>query len=432
MRKKFKSKDTDKEPREPNDIKPPKAPKPPKDPNDDTRYHKPLLAAIIVGTIAVAGTAGFLSYETLTEYAKPALKEEAFLFPVVVDAAVLLFASITLYKSFKGYRNLGTRMAMHLMSGMTIAFNMSAGEDFEYQMIHAAAPIVWVMGIEIVLGMVRKEQKKKRPQLDKIRFVRFVLSPISSFSMWRRMVLWEITDASIARRIDAVRIRQRLVWQKAGFFWRFYVTNAERTELRIRLLDMAEAVNSGVPLSSLTVPLGDTGHEGRPADVPQISAVPHTSPVAVSPVVPQRDKEGTRDIPESSRPANEKGDVSPDRPARPVPYVPDFEGMSREGQPEGDTRHATVPVKRDTEGTRNVPQGHDSDTVRDASRTLTRIARDDINEELMRDLRAFLSGDPESKYASQAALAKAHGKSTSQVSRVATKVKKELELVNGS
>lgn len=339
-------------------------------PAEPTKGLAVLLVAIIVGATALAGLAGVLSYATMVDWARPELGEFAPLFPVTVDAGMLVFAAMTFYKTLKGYRRTGVRLATHALAGLSVLFNAMSGVVLEYQLMHATAPLVLIISTESLIGIAYKHRLETAPRLDRIRPSRWFLAPVSTLLMWRRMVLWEITSAETARQIDALRVRQLMEWQREhGRLWRWKVRPAERAALRLALTSRA----TGMPLS-----LGDVPPLPTPVPAPASRAG-----VVLS-----------RDVP----PAESRDNRSPASPSRPVP--------------------APRPALDTTESSRDdrpVPYAK-----------LPDAEKRERNERIAAALAAL--NRPDSPWTSQAQIAAEHGVSTSQLSRIKASITK----VNGS
>lgn len=245
-----------------------------------------LLAAIVTGIIVVATLSGVLSYRTLIDWAESEYKEFAPLFAAIIDVGMVVFALATLWKILAQQRKLGVRLATHTLAGLSILFNALSGTTTESILIHATPPLILVMAVETLLGIVWKRQQEISPQLDRIRVSRWLLAPISTASIWRRMVLWELRSYAAAMEIDRERIKSRIkLKQQAGTRYWFRVPADRRIDLKLKLLELAKNHTGPVPIDGsgpvpgtpATVPAATVPVPAGPA--PQRSTVPGPVPV---------------------------------------------------------------------------------------------------------------------------------------------------------
>lgn len=235
-----------------------------------------LLWAIVTGTIIVAGLAGVLSYQTLITWARPEYGPFAPLFAAIIDVGTIVFALATFYKVIKRHPKWGVRIATHTTAGLSILFNALGGTGLSSAMKHAAAPLILIMAVETLLGIVWRRQQEIAPQLDRIRISRWLLAPISTASIWRRMVLWELRSYNSAMEIDRERVKSRIkmMQQSSTRFW-FRVPRDKRTELKLRLLELARSHADAVPASPPPTVPASRPRPTEPAQ-PEPQPVPRT------------------------------------------------------------------------------------------------------------------------------------------------------------
>ena len=240
------------------------------------RHHAALLAAIVAGILAVAVLGGILSYKTLIDWARPEYGPYAPLFAALVDVGTVVFALATFWKVIKRHPKWGVRIATHTTAGLSILFNALGGTGWESVIKHATAPLIFVLAIETLLGILLRRQQEIAPQLDRIRRIRWLLAPFSTASIWRRMVLWELRSYAAAMEIDRERVKARIrLKQSSGTRFWFRVPRDKRTELKLRLLELAKGHSDAVPASPPPTVPASRPRPTEPAQ-PEPQPVPRT------------------------------------------------------------------------------------------------------------------------------------------------------------
>ncbi|MFJ5646339.1 DUF2637 domain-containing protein [Streptomyces sp. NPDC093223] len=156
--------------------------------------------AAIGGTLV--GVIGFaMSYSTLAEVAlswgfSPRLADW---FPVGVDASIIAFLALDLYLIRKDTPWPLLRAAAHTMTAATIWFNASSqgdiGADPVRSASHGVMPLLFVIGVEAARKLfIKKVQLEAGTATDRIPLHRWVLSPLGTPRIYRRMRLYGVTS----------------------------------------------------------------------------------------------------------------------------------------------------------------------------------------------------------------------------------------------
>ncbi|WP_264483174.1 DUF2637 domain-containing protein [Streptomyces pinistramenti] len=162
-----------------------------------------LLAVALVG-MPLVGTIGFAaSYTTLKEFAAghgfgPTL---AWWFPIGIDASIvaLLAADLVMVRRGKAWPVL--RSAAHAMTLATVVFNAADGLDTTAagsvwaalwanplrSVSHAAMPVLFILGVEAARHLLATDTVA-----DRIPLHRWILSPLATPALYRRMRLAEV------------------------------------------------------------------------------------------------------------------------------------------------------------------------------------------------------------------------------------------------
>lgn len=175
-------------------------------------------AAALGGTLV--GVIGFaMSYSTLAEVALSwgFSHRLAPWFPVGVDASIIAFLALDLYLIRKDTGWPVLRMAAHAMTGATIWFNASSqGEiiaDPVKSASHGVMPLLFVIGVEAARKLfIKKVQLEAGTATDRIPLHRWILSPLGTPQIYRRMRLYGVTSypEMIRRQQDLIGYEQWL------------------------------------------------------------------------------------------------------------------------------------------------------------------------------------------------------------------------------
>jgi Protein of unknown function (DUF2637) len=176
------------------------------------------------GLLASIGFAG--SYDTLRGLAmKRGFDWFSYVFPVGIDAGILVLYALDLHLIRRRKPTPVPRFIAHVLTISTIYFNASAARggilgDPLGAAMHAVIPLLFVASIEAARRGVRAEAEPDRvtsaPPLS-----RWVLSPVPTFRVWRRMKLWDVRsyEQGVVLYRESVVYRARLK-QRHGRSWR--------------------------------------------------------------------------------------------------------------------------------------------------------------------------------------------------------------------
>jgi hypothetical protein len=142
--------------------------------------------------------------------------------------------------------------------------------------MHAVIPILFVVAVEAARHAIgRTAAITAGRHMDSVRMVRWLLDPISTFRLWRRMKLWELRsyDAVIAleqsRRIEKARLRARY-----GRRWRSKAPVSAVMALRLTRYGRELAPVSGV----LDIEHGPAGSTPAKPELPPAQAAVSREP----------------------------------------------------------------------------------------------------------------------------------------------------------
>ncbi|MFD5079588.1 DUF2637 domain-containing protein [Streptomyces sp. NPDC058371] len=183
-----------------------------------------LTAAIIVGAAIVGGIGFAGSYDSLKELAKnKGFGKLSYFLPVGVDAGIIVLLGLDLWLTRMKIPMPLMRQTAWILTVATIYFNANAGvpdptvanpypsllDDPLAVAMHSVLPLLFVATVEAARHAVRRlAHLAEDTSMDKVRASRWVLDPLRTFGLWRRMRLWEITSYAKA----LLRERERLVY----------------------------------------------------------------------------------------------------------------------------------------------------------------------------------------------------------------------------
>lgn len=167
------------------------------------------LGVLAVLAASTAGGFGFAqSFEAVSMWGTDAGFLHGWMLPLTVDLLIPSFGilSCLLIRLGMEYRLL--RWAPLAMTIATVYLNVNTGSKLSYQVAHGLTAGVFALVTEIGMHYYRaKSGVELGTQMGRVRLARWLLSPGQTFALWRRMVLWEITDYKLAVELE----RQRLM-----------------------------------------------------------------------------------------------------------------------------------------------------------------------------------------------------------------------------
>ncbi|MFI9600351.1 DUF2637 domain-containing protein [Streptomyces sp. NPDC052043] len=321
---------------------------PERDRSQLTALQRRIIAGVAVGAavIALIGFIGSYAAVRALAHAK-GFGTFAMIFPIGLDAGILVLLALDLLLTWLRMPLPMLRHIAWLLTAATIAFNGAAAWPDPIGVgMHAVIPVLFVAVVEAArhaVGVAADISAARH--MESVRLSRWLLSPLSTFRLWRRMKLWELRsyDEVIAleqsRLVERARLRARYGW-----WWRrkapVEVVIAYRLTRYGRPLapvDVAPAPAEGAPTVDgydpawdESAPFDDPMWEGAPtfAPAPQgAPALPAPPSAAPSEGAPERPAPDAQGAPQDDAPADEG---APDEPA------PDTEGAPERPADEGD------------------------------------------------------------------------------------------------
>ncbi|MBA4861726.1 DUF2637 domain-containing protein [Streptomyces sp. PSKA54] len=199
---------------------------------------RPELGLAGVGALAAAGVGALglvSSFNAVSEAAARWGFAAPWMLPVGIDIAIPVFTIANLMLIRMDMALVWVRFVPWALTAVTCWLNIAAGHSLSAKVAHGTMPLLWVVFSEIGAHIyaVRIGAATGR-RMEKVRFSRWLLAPLSTFGLWRRMTLWEVTSYSDAlgrereRQLARADLRERFGW-----LWRFKTPRRERVLLKL-------------------------------------------------------------------------------------------------------------------------------------------------------------------------------------------------------
>ncbi|NKQ25991.1 DUF2637 domain-containing protein [Streptomyces galbus] len=283
--------------------------------------HRVLIGVVVTGAVIIAGIGFAGSYAAVRELAiKKGFGNFSYVFPVGIDAGICVLLALDLLLTWIRIPFPLLRQTAWLLTAATIAFNGAAAWPDPLGVgMHAVIPVLFVVSVEAArhaIGRIADITADKH--MEGVRLTRWLLSPVPTFLLWRRMKLWELRSYEQVIKLE----QERLVYQ-ARLRSRF--GRAWRRKAPVESLMPLRLARYGVPLAE-TAPAGLAAAGIEPVLLPPappqqqaLAAVPEfagvaaggrtaAGPAPVAPVAPAAVPGPAR---RSEPPAEPEPEVSP-------------------------------------------------------------------------------------------------------------------------
>lgn len=186
------------------------------------------------GAIGVVGFA--VSFASVMNAAYPYLGWACWTLPVLVDLAIFTLSGLALFLELHEIRSRVIRAIPNALAAFTVYLNTATQPGVFGKAVHAAGPLIWVTVVEIATFTVRRlVDLSSESSMDRVRGSRWLLAPLSTARLRRRMILDEQTsyraavDGAQARTVSKALLRQ---WY--GLAWRGKAPRAERLAVKLQ------------------------------------------------------------------------------------------------------------------------------------------------------------------------------------------------------
>ena len=211
---------------------------------------RPEMGLAGLGALAAAGVGALgliSSFDAVSAAATRWGFGEPWMLPVGIDVAIPVFTVANLLLIRMDMALAWVRFVPWALTLITCGLNIAAGHSLSAKVAHGTMPLLWVVFSEIGAHIyaVRIGAATGR-RMEKIRFSRWLLAFPSTFALWRRMTLWEVTSYSEALAREKERHLARAdLRERYGRKWRSKTPRRERVMLRMG--DLAPAAEQETP-----------------------------------------------------------------------------------------------------------------------------------------------------------------------------------------
>ena len=177
-----------------------------------TRAHRALIGAVAAGAFIIAGigfTGSYAAVRTLALH--KGFGDFSYVFPIGVDVGIAVLLALDLVLTWLRIPFPLLRQTAWLLTGGTIVFNAASswGDPLAMAM-HAIIPVLFVVVVEAARHAVgRMADITADRHMESVRLMRWLLSPVPTFRLWRRMKLWELRSYDEVVRLEQNRLVYR-------------------------------------------------------------------------------------------------------------------------------------------------------------------------------------------------------------------------------
>jgi len=209
-----------------------------------------LIIAVAFGAAAIAAI-GFLGSYTAVRRLAEAKHFGAFamIFPIGIDAGILVLLALDLLLTWLRMPLAMLRHTAWRLTAATIAFNGAAAWPDPLGVgMHAVIPVLFVVVVEAARHAIgRTADITAGRHMDSVRMARWLLDPISTFRLWRRMKLWELRSYDQVIQLEQSRLIERArLRARYGRRWRSKAPVSAVMALRLTRYGRALSPVSGV------------------------------------------------------------------------------------------------------------------------------------------------------------------------------------------
>ncbi|MET7911891.1 DUF2637 domain-containing protein [Streptomyces avermitilis] len=254
-----------------------------------TRMHRVLIGVVVTGAVIIAGIGFAGSYAAVRELAiKKGFGNFSYVFPIGIDAGICVLLAMDLLLTWIRIPFPLLRQTAWLLTAATIAFNGAAAWPDPLGVgMHAVIPILFVVAVEAArhaIGRIADITADKH--MEGVRLTRWLLSPVPTFLLWRRMKLWELRSYEQVIKLE----QERLVYQarlhsRFGRGWRRKAPVESLMPLRLARygVPLAQTAPSGLAAAGIEPVLLPPAPQPQPqleaADAAAVSRAAEPAPV---------------------------------------------------------------------------------------------------------------------------------------------------------
>ncbi|MEV5974213.1 DUF2637 domain-containing protein [Streptomyces sp. NPDC051921] len=256
-----------------------------------TRTHRILIGMVVAGAVIIAGIGFAGSYAAVRALAvAKGFGTFSYFFPIGIDAGICVLLALDLLLTWIRIPFPLLRQTAWLLTAATIAFNGAAAWPDPLGVgMHAVIPVLFVVAVEAARHAVgRIADITADKHMEGVRLTRWLLSPIPTFRLWRRMKLWELRSYEQVIKLEQDRlIYQARLQARFGRAWRRKAPVEALMPLRLAKygVPLAETAAAGLAAAGVEPVLLPPAPAVEQPQLPQ--AVAQAQPVPQQMAVPQ-------------------------------------------------------------------------------------------------------------------------------------------------
>nr|WP_223186769.1 DUF2637 domain-containing protein [Streptomyces sp. CBMA29] len=218
-----------------------------------------MIGVVVTGAVVIAGIGFAGSYAAVRSLAlDKGFGWFANVFPIGVDAGIVVLLALDLLLTWLRIPFPLLRQTAWLLTAATIAFNGAAAWPDPLGVgMHAIIPVLFVVSVEAArhaIGRIADITADKH--MESVRITRWLLAPVPTFRLWRRMKLWELRsyEETIRREQDRLVYRARLR-ARYGAAWRRKAPVEAIMPLRLAKygVPLAETADAGLEAAGIEI-----------------------------------------------------------------------------------------------------------------------------------------------------------------------------------
>lgn len=189
-----------------------------------TSTQKWAAGAIVIAALALAGIGLYLSFEHVADFAFKELRfgtlGKGQLFAVGVDVGIMVMIAVDLLMAWLKRPISWIRYPVWLLTAATVILNAASGApegawkliDYVAAGAHGVVPVLFITVVELGRDAIDRVVRPEQAERDSIPLLRWVLAPVATARIFRRMRLWGVTSypEMIRRDQDLIAYEQWL------------------------------------------------------------------------------------------------------------------------------------------------------------------------------------------------------------------------------
>ncbi|MFE1380834.1 DUF2637 domain-containing protein [Streptomyces sp. NPDC058740] len=243
-----------------------------------TRTHRILIGMVVAGAVIIAGIGFAGSYAAVRELAiDKGFGTFSYFFPIGIDAGICVLLALDLLLTWIRIPFPLLRQTAWLLTAATIAFNGAAAWPDPLGVgMHAVIPVLFVVAVEAARHAVgRIADITADKHMEGVRLTRWLLSPVPTFRLWRRMKLWELRSYEQVIKLEQDRlIYQARLQARFGRAWRRKAPVEALMPLRLAKygVPLAETAAAGLAAAGVEPVLLPAGPQPAPQPAELVQA----------------------------------------------------------------------------------------------------------------------------------------------------------------